>query len=302
MSDNVMPVEGAEEVDTLKYGDLIFLYTEDESNGLLSGEGMTSDIVNLKPLTDIGGAPCKFRECLLRIVPQLQYNAHEELYDFEEMVRERGIKGGAVKRMRLYKEESVRKEALYNDGELGRRQGEPVVYGDLVQLQHVLSGRYLQVEPQIPAIIETSCLSMQTSDAPSKKSWFQLNPKYKVRTRGDPVEVSDFTVLMSVFQKCFGQHVHAHDSGEVNCSNDKTAWKVIRFQSFQASADLNQLISVGSVVRLYHSQSQSFLGCRYLSKTKSDSGVGENRDEMIGEDGNEIQNEMETKEEGRLNF
>ena len=36
---NVMPTEGAEEIDTLKFGDRVFLYCEDPVSGLLSSEG-----------------------------------------------------------------------------------------------------------------------------------------------------------------------------------------------------------------------------------------------------------------------
>ena len=66
-------------VDTLKYGDVVFLYTEDETRGLAYTEGISDSRMTVCRLGQMGDAPVHFKNSLFRIVPMLQYLAQEEL-------------------------------------------------------------------------------------------------------------------------------------------------------------------------------------------------------------------------------
>ena len=65
--------------DVLKYGDVVFLFTEDiDEDGLLRTEGLVESGCSVTALREGRAAPVRFKESLFRVLPQLQYLANTE--------------------------------------------------------------------------------------------------------------------------------------------------------------------------------------------------------------------------------
>ena len=66
-------------------------------------------------------------------------------------------------------------EEQTNKFEIQRSMGTPVHYGQVIQLEHVKSGRYLCIRPKELAEVETSCQKVSVTD--TRSSTGTLNPK-----------------------------------------------------------------------------------------------------------------------------
>ena len=102
---------------TLKFGDVVSLYTEDHVRGFMSAEGTVKPSLELQLLRLDGSLPVMYRECLFRVYPMSQYSARQELRD--------ALQSGQQVDFARY-DRNVAKENAFNQQEYERRIGRTV--------------------------------------------------------------------------------------------------------------------------------------------------------------------------------
>ena len=68
---------------------------------------------------------------------------------------------------------------------------EVVVYGAMVQLQHLKTGKYVSIDVNKLASHEKDALHCHVTTDENQNCWLGIFPRYSVRMVGDPVQMND---------------------------------------------------------------------------------------------------------------
>lgn len=133
--------------------------------------------------------------------------------DEEEALAKAGPEGARLKR-------AADAEKLDNEQDLNRRRGDPVLYGQIVQLLHRASMRYVRTSSTTtsrlePRFVACRCFALMSisntlyrdlnvsywslfshlrvdlHEETTKHSWFKIMPRYKVHAEGDRIRMND---------------------------------------------------------------------------------------------------------------
>lgn len=232
-------------IDTIHYGDYIYLH-DLRYDGYLSAEGILSDEVY------VDSRSSTIFSSLFCIHLQRQYSAHRDLEEFKHLHRNdtaEHLKDPSTAKFLQALQRGVNNEQQLNEKKNSRRSGTPLVFGDVIQLFHVQSEKYVTVVPDKLANDERENLKVNLSAEGNQYSWLTLIPRYKIDRVGDRI-VSKHEVFLTVTERA-NEFVHSSDKEprpgrfrEINCSLEETWWAVHLYQGFHANVeDKSQLMS-----------------------------------------------------------
>jgi len=220
----------------LRTGDLITLKFV-RFQAYLSGEGILAEDV----LVTTKMSP--FEDHLFQVCAQRQYSAKSEYSEFVEKQAGKDPKDEASKKHFAALVRGKANEMRMNEVYMRHKIGNNVVFGDVVQLLHVKSRKYLTVRPGVLARDERENMNVHLSSEGNVYSWIQLLPRYKIDREGDRIS-NNTEVVMHVSERP-SEHIHCSDRAptgrrlrEVNASMESgSPWRLNIYQSSQYGID-----------------------------------------------------------------
>ncbi|XP_070538210.1 inositol 1,4,5-trisphosphate-gated calcium channel ITPR3-like [Ptychodera flava] len=175
----------------------------------------------------------------------------------------------------------IEADAEQNDNEQDQRRqhGKPVKYGQVIQLKHQFTGKYIHVSTTNTSSTEYSNMLVEVLEYNSKNAQFKIMPRYKVKSEGDTVQVDDQVILESfkspgqylhVSKTVFGQQSVNSTCLELNLSVRSSGFSLYRYD--EPDLEHTDIIKAGSIFRLFHRELEAYLTAEGLF----DSEISEN--------------------------
>lgn len=138
-------------------------------------------------------------------------------------------------------------EKKFNKKHMEQRIGAHVLYGEVIQLLHRKSKKFLTVDETSIAKNERENLKVCLCEEGNSLSWFKCGPHFKIDRDGEPI-MREGTVCLGVVARDMEwlHYSHPKSSGkqhgimerEVNCSLETVGWQISLYSEFPDPASL----------------------------------------------------------------
>ena len=257
--------------DILRIGDYICL-RDIKAKQSLSAEGILSDELTVGKLSS-------FDDDWFQVCLQRQYSAFVELEEFhhqqqneddEEDKEEEEVNGKLEIEIALSKQTHLKalRRGLMNEEKMNNlymknKFGEPVHYGDSIQLLHVKSKKYVTVVEHEVSLSERHNIRVLLHPKGTSTSWLVIQPRFRINKLGDVV-ITNSEIKLNVAER-MNEYLHTSEVAtpssslrEVNSSLEPTSWVLNIFQSsFNSKND--KLVLTSQLVYLYDPETLSNL-------------------------------------------
>ena len=168
-----------------------------------------------------------FDDCIFAVHLQRQYSAAHELESFLESRKEDEAMDDAAKQYLNALTKGTDNEVRLNDNYMVANVGKAVNFGDVIQLFHLKSRKYLIVNPKELATVERENSRVYLDASGNVHSWIQFMPRFKIDKEGDRI-LGNSEVYIRLAERPT-EHIHSAEKApkkgkyrEVNCSLEKT--------------------------------------------------------------------------------
>ncbi|XP_055891550.1 inositol 1,4,5-trisphosphate receptor type 1-like isoform X4 [Biomphalaria glabrata] len=162
-----------------------------------------------------------------------------------------------------------------NMSEQKRQQGKKVRYGEIVQLKHVFTGKYIHMCTSQTSQRDKNNMMIMLQEFNAKNAQFRILPQYKVKSEGEVVQIYDQIIFESI--KSPGHFFHASSGfqvdhftfgSELNLGVERSGFTLVRFCKENPELELfvkrgisviPKYIKGGSVIRLFHKELEAYL-------------------------------------------
>ncbi|XP_076449737.1 inositol 1,4,5-trisphosphate-gated calcium channel ITPR1-like isoform X2 [Babylonia areolata] len=151
-----------------------------------------------------------------------------------------------------------------NLAEQTRQHGKRVRYGEVVQLKHIFSNKYVHMNTTHTSKKDKNNMKVSLVEFNAKNAQFRILPRYKVKSEGEVVQLYDQIVFESV--KSPGHYFHASEAyqidhfsygAELNLGVERSSFTLIG--SYRETAEQSRFVRGGSVIRLFHKELEAYL-------------------------------------------
>ncbi|KAL3860316.1 hypothetical protein ACJMK2_010455, partial [Sinanodonta woodiana] len=151
-----------------------------------------------------------------------------------------------------------------NEAEQKRQHGKRVRYGEVVQLKHIFTGKFVHMSTTQTSQIDKNYMKVSLHEFNAKNAQFKILPRYKVKSEGEVVQLFDQIVYESI--KSPGHYFHTSQpsqidyiswGSELNLGVERSSFTLIG--SFRESLDQERFVRGGSVIRLFHKELEAYL-------------------------------------------
>ncbi|XP_021341779.1 inositol 1,4,5-trisphosphate receptor type 2-like [Mizuhopecten yessoensis] len=151
-----------------------------------------------------------------------------------------------------------------NAAEQKRQMGKRVRYGDIVQLKHALTNKYIHMCTSQTSQTDKNNMVIMLQDFNAKNAQFRILPQYKVKSEGEVVQIYDQIVFESI--KSPGHFFHASSAyqidhithgSEVNLGVERSGFTLVRFH--KGIPEHDPYVRGGSAIRLFHKELEAYL-------------------------------------------
>jgi hypothetical protein len=244
-----MGVDDATRIDT---GCLVMLRPisfHSDTGCLLTVNGFVDDDVACSSPED---KEDEIQDHLFRVIVKLEYNMQKQL------ARATAEKQDATILQALKEKEAAEKAR----NSVAMSKVEPVVYGGIIQLYHVKSGKFVTLLPTLGGKHDKESRRLEVSRVGDEGSWFGVKPLYKYKSTGDRVREDEHVMLTS---EKLGSRWSLHTSRagkyetggrdfyEVNIASRQCGWQIVL-----AARDPMSL-AFGSCIRMVMPQADGFV-------------------------------------------
>ncbi|XP_041376656.1 inositol 1,4,5-trisphosphate receptor type 1-like [Gigantopelta aegis] len=151
-----------------------------------------------------------------------------------------------------------------NAAEQKRQLGKRVRYGEIVQLKHYFTNKYIHMCTSQTSQRDKNNMMIMLQDFNAKNAQFRILPQYKVKSEGEVVQIYDQIVFESI--KSPGHYFHASQGfqvdhftfgSELNLGVERSGFSLVRF--CQENPEVELYVKGGAVIRLFHKELEAYL-------------------------------------------
>ena len=205
-----------------------------------------------------------FDDSVFMIHLQRQYSAARELESFMEAQPEDEPMDDAAKGYLNALRKGRENETKLNDNYMHAKVGMAVAFGDIIQLYHVKSRKYLTVNPKELALTERENSRVFLNAEGDLHSWIQFMPRFKIDREGDRI-LGNSEVYVQLAERP-SEYVHMAEkapakgaSREVNCSLERTSWRMTIFQETSTFSGEPTVLLPQQLVYIHDAETRSNL-------------------------------------------